>query len=140
MGRQMVATGQSEKGSEKPTLEEAAGSGALAETLTKDFKSHKVFLIESKKAFWANGTSLSTEGQDFLNNLSLLIGRTTGRIAVSETGPGNNPDAGILRAIAVIEYLSNKGIDKSRCGIATTATTPQTNSSPQQMLEIVLLE
>jgi chemotaxis protein MotB len=140
MGRQMVATGQSEKGSEKPTLEEAAGSGSLAETLTKDFKSHKVFLIESKKAFWANGTSLSTEGQDFLNNLGLLISRATGRIAVSETGPGNNPDGGIIRAIAVIEYLSSKGIDKSRCGIATTATTPQTNSSPQRMLEIVLLE
>jgi hypothetical protein len=140
IGRQMVATGQAEKGSEKPTLEEAAGSGSLAETLTKDFRSHKVFLIESKKAFWANGTSLSTEGQDFLNNLGLLIGRVPGRIAISETGPGNNPDIGIIRAIAVVEYLNGKGVAKNRCGIATKSTMPETNSGQERMLEIVLLE
>jgi len=140
MGRQMVATGQAEKGSEKPTLEEAAGSGSLAESLSKDFRSHKVFLIESKKAFWANGTSLSKEGQDFLNNLSLLINRDSGRISVSETGTGNNPDIGILRANAAAEYLSSKGVAKNRCGITTTTMMPQTNSLSQRMLEIVLLE
>ena len=103
----MVATGQAEKGSEKPTLEEAAGSGSLAETGLKDFRSHKVFLIESEKVFWASGTTLSTEGRDFLSNLGLLVSRVPGRIAVSEVGPGDNPDIGILRAIAVVEYLGS---------------------------------
>jgi hypothetical protein len=140
MGHQMVATGQAETGSEKPTLEEATGSGSLAESLTKDFRSHKVFLIESKKAFWANGTSLSVEGQDFLNNLSLLFEKVQGRITVSETGPGDNSDTGIIRANAVVEYLNSKGVAKSRCGITTTSMMSRTNSSSQRMLEIVVLE
>ena len=50
-----------------------------------------------------------------------------GRIAVSEVGPGNNPDAGINRAIAVIEYLCSKGVAKNRCSIGTRATMPETN-------------
>jgi len=140
MGRQMVATGQAEKGSEKPTLEESTGSGLLAQTQSKDFRSHKVFLIESKKAFWATGTSLSTEGRDFLSNLALLIGKSPCRIAISETGPGDNPETGIQRAIAAVEYLENNGIAKSRCGISTRTTMPQTNSKDERILEIVLLE
>jgi hypothetical protein len=139
MGRQMVATGQDEKGSEKPTLEEATGSGSLTETGT-DFRSHKVFLIESKKAFWASGTALSTDGRDFLNNFGLLVSRVPGRIAVSEVGPGNNPDIGILRAITVVEYLGSQGVPKSRCSIGTRATLPETNSRTERVLEIVLLD
>jgi hypothetical protein len=139
MGRQMEATGQAEKGSEKPTLEEATGSGSLAESGT-DFRSHKVFLIESKTAFWASGMTLSTNGRDFLNDLGLVVGKVPGLIAVSETGPGNNPDIGILRAIAVVDYLSGQGVSKSRCSIGTRATMPETNSKTGRVLEIVLLD
>ena len=139
MGRQMVATGQAEKGSEKPTLEEATGSGSLTETGT-DFRSHKVFLMESKEAFWASGTTLSTDGRDFLNNFSLLVSRVPGRIAVSEVGPGNNPDIGILRATAVVEYMGSQGVPKNRCSIGTRAIMPGTNSKTERVLEIVLLE
>jgi hypothetical protein len=140
MGHQMVATGQAEKGSEKPTLEEATGSGSLAETGQKDFRDHKVFVIESKKAFWASGTTLSTEGRDFLCNLGLFVSRVPGRIAVSEVGPGNNPDIGILRAIAVVEYLGSQGVPKSSCSIGTRATLPETNSKSERILEITLLD
>jgi hypothetical protein len=139
MGHQMVATGQNERGSEKPTLEDATGRGSLAET-TKDFRSQKVFLIESEKAFWGSGATITTEGREFLNCLALLLAKIPGRLAVSEVGPGNNPDTGILRAIAVVEYLGSKGVPKGRCGIGTRAIMPGTNLKTTRILEITLLE
>jgi chemotaxis protein MotB len=140
MGHQMPATGQAEKGSEKPTLEEAAGSGSLADTGLKDFRSRKVLLIESEKVVWASGTTLSTQGRDFLSNLCLLASVVPGRIAVSEVGSSENPDIGVLRAVAVVEYLGSQGVSKSRCSIGTRAILPETNFKTERMLEIVLLD
>jgi hypothetical protein len=56
VGPQAVAAGQQEKGSDKPTLEETQGSGLLAETKAEEFRTRKVFLIESRKVFgrWVN--------------------------------------------------------------------------------------
>jgi hypothetical protein len=139
MGHQMVATGQNEKGSEKPTLEGATGRGGLAET-AKDFRSQKVVLIESEKAFWSSGTTITTEGREFLDCLALLLAKIPGRLSVSEVGPGNNPDTGILRAIAAVEYLGGKGVPKSRCGIGTKAIMPGANLKTARILEITLLE
>jgi len=139
MGHQTVATGQNKRGSEKPTLEDATGRGSLAET-AKDFRSQKVFLIESEKAFWSSGTTITAEGREFLDCLALLLAKIPGRLSVSEVGPGNNPDTGILRAIAAVEYLSGKGIPKSRCGIGTKAIIPGTNLKTTRILEITLLE
>jgi hypothetical protein len=140
MGHQMVSAGQAEKGSEKPTLEESAGGGSLAESEPTDFRSQNVFLIESEKTFWGGGTTLSTQGRDFLNCLSVHFSRIPGRIAVSEVGPGENRDIGILRAAAVVEYLGSKGIPKSRCSIGTRAALPETNLKAMRTLEIILLE
>jgi len=140
VGHQMVASGQNEKGSEKPTLEEADGPGSLAETSTKDFRNQKVFLIESEKAFWGSAATISGEGREFLNCLAILLAKVPGRLAVSEVGPGNNTDLGILRAIAVVEYLVNQGVPKSRCSIGTRATLPETNLKTTRTLEITLLE
>ena len=140
MGHQMVAAGQAEKGSEKPTLEEAAGSGLLNETQTKDFRSQKVFMIESDKAFWGSGTALTAQGREFLNCLSMLLSKIPGRLSISEVGPGDNPDLGLFRAIAALEYLSRNGVPKSRCSITTRATLPETNLESHRTLEITLLE
>ncbi len=114
--------------------------GALAETKPKDFRSQKVFIIESEKAFLGRGTAISAEGREFLDSLALLLSKISGRIAVSEVGPGDNPDTGINRAIAVVEYLCGKGIPKNRCSVGTRATTPDTNYKTARILEITLLE
>ena len=140
MGRQMVASGQNEKGSEKPTLDNPSGPGALTESKPKDFRSQKVFIIESEKAFLGSGTAMSAEGREFIDSLALLLSKVSGRIAVSEVGPGNNPDTGINRAIAVVEYLCEKGVPKNRCSIGTRATTSETNYKTVRILEITLLE
>jgi hypothetical protein len=140
MGRQMVAAGQGQKGSEKPTLEESSDIGSLAETKNKDFRSQKVFIIESEKAFLGGGTAISAEGREFLDPLALLLSKIPGRIAVSEVGPGNSLNTGINRAVVVIEYLCDKGVPKNRCSIGTRATTPETNYKTMRILEITLLE
>ena len=140
MGHQMVSAGQAEKGSEKPTLEESADSGSMAESEPKDFRSQNVFTVESEKVFWGSGTALSTQGRDFLNCLSAHFSKIPGRIVISESGPGENRDTGILRAAAAVEYLGNKGISKSRCSIGTRAAMPETNLKAARTLEIILLE
>jgi len=140
MGRQMVAAGQVEKGSERPTLEEATGRGSLAKTGRDDFRTRKVFLIESKKVFWGSGTTLSTDGRDFLNILATFANKVQDRLVVSESAPGNNSDSAILRAVAVVEYLSGRGISKSRCNVATKNMVSKENLKNERMLEIVLLD
>jgi hypothetical protein len=140
MGHQMVSSGQGEKGSEKPTLENPSGPGSLAESKNKDFRNRKVFIIESEKAFLGSGIAVSAEGREFLDSLALLLSKVSGRIAVSEVGPGNNPDTGINRAVAVVEYLCGKGVPKNRCSIGTRATMPETNYKTSRILEITLLE
>jgi hypothetical protein len=140
MGHQMPASSQGIKGSEKPTLEEPSGVGGLIETKNKEFRNQKVFIIESEKAFLGSGTAISAEGREFLDPLALLLIKMPGRIAVSEVGPGNKPDTGINRAVAVVEYLCDKGVPKNRCSVGTRATMPETNYKTARILEITLLE
>jgi outer membrane protein OmpA-like peptidoglycan-associated protein len=140
MGHQAAAAGQDEKGSEKPTLEKGLGKSLLAETGPKDFRTRKIFLIESRKVFWASGTALSAEGRDFLDTLVSYLGKLPDRIIVSENGPGDNAELGTLRAVVVVEYLGVKGVSKDRCGIGIKAMSPDNNFKTERMLEISLLD
>lgn len=139
MGVQAVAAGQLEKGSEKPTLEQPSGKGLLAETEPHDFKNRKIFLIESNKVFWARGTTPSTEGRYFLNIMASYASKMPDRIVISEEGPGDNNELGILRAASVVEYLNHKGIAKDRCSIGAEGMLPNDNFKTERMLEISLL-
>jgi len=140
MGHQMVASGQGIKGSEKPTLEDPSGPGALLESKPKDFRSQKVFVVESSKAFLGSGTAFSADGREFLDPMALLLTKTQGKIAVTEAGPGNSPNMGINRSIAVIEYLCSKGVSKNRCSIGIRPTIPETNYKATRILEVTILD
>ena len=140
MGYQMPAAGQLEKGSEKPTLEEFQGTGMLAETEPADFRTRKIFLIESKKVFWAAGTTLSSDGRDFLDIVASFINTLPDRIIVSENGPGGDSELGIFRAIVVVKYLNSKGASKNRFSIGAKGMLPEETCKDQRMLEITLLE
>jgi flagellar motor protein MotB len=140
MGPETAATGQAEKGSEKPTLEGSQGTGMLAETKPEDFRTRKVFLLESKKVFWAAGTTLSRDGRDFLNILASFINSAPGRTVISENGPGENSELGILRAIVVVKYLSSKGVSKNRFSIGAKGMLPEEKFKAERMLEITLLD
>jgi flagellar motor protein MotB len=140
MGPQMTAAGQPEKGSEKPTLEKATGKGLLAETKPEDFRTRKIFLIESKKIFWAAGTTLSKDGRDFLNILASFANTLPDRIVINENGPGGDRELGILRAIVVVKYLNSCGVSKNRFSIAAKGMLPEENLKTERMLEITLLD
>jgi outer membrane protein OmpA-like peptidoglycan-associated protein len=140
MGSQAPAAGQLEKGSEKPTLEETQGKGLMKETPSGDFRTRKIFLVESKTVFWGAGTTLSPGGRDFLDTLASFAGKMTGRLVISEDGPGANVEQGLLRAIASLNYLTTKGIPKDRCSVAARGMSPDQSFETERMLEIVLLD
>jgi hypothetical protein len=140
IGPQALAAGQLEKGSEKPTLEENKGSGLMAETEPGDFRTHKIILVKSKKIFWATGTTLSKDGRDFLGTMALFAGKIPERIVVSENGPGDDPQLGLLRAVSAVKYLNSKGIPKDRCSIGMKGMMLDKNSDTERMFEIALLD
>jgi len=166
MGPQSLAAGQLEKGSEKPTLEETHGGGLLAETEPLDFRTRKIFAVESKSIFWAAGTALSSSGHDFLDNLAAFLSSVPDRLIISEGGPprpkaadgtreasnanppAEDPELGLRRAIVVVKYLTRKGIPQDRFSIGMEGMRPDSdepgraeqNRTGERTLEIVLLD
>jgi len=136
----MVSQTIAEKGSEKPTVEETTGKGLLAETKPEDFRTNKIFVIESRKIFCATGTVLSVTGRDFLNILASFVSKMPDQLVISENGSGDNSELGILRAISVVKYLENKGISKDHCSVGTKSMLPDKIFNAERMLEIALLD
>jgi flagellar motor protein MotB len=135
------AKGQADLGSEKPTLENATNNKSLKETRNDNFKTDKVFLVESSKIFWADGVALSGEGKKFLDAIALFTNQTPGRLIISEDGPFlKHDDLGIFRAIVATEYLCGKGVLKNRCNIAPKPTSKTEDLNTKRMLEITFLE
>jgi len=139
LGAQATAAGQLEKGSEKPTLEETRGKGLLKETPAGDFRSRKIFLVESKTVFWGVGTTLSPSGRDFLDTLASFLSKMPDRIVICEAGPSPEDQQGLVRAATVLNYLTGKGISKDRCSIAARGMSPDRSFQTQRMLEVALL-
>ena len=168
VGSQAPAAGQFGKGSEKPTLQGEQGAGLLKETQAGDFRTRKIFLIESNTVFWGAGTTLSPSGREFLDTLASFAAKIPDRVVISETGPedgvvgrpysvageekdatpGQKPttgyqlpttDPGLVRAAAVLNYLIRKGLAKDRCSLAVRGMSPDRSFQAQRMLEIALL-
>jgi len=150
--KQIVATEQLDKGSEKPTLMKGLESTLKEDAEPVDFHSGKVFLLSSKRLFWGKGTAVSFEGRNTLSTIASLFKETPGRIVISENGPGDDEDSeqfGLPRAWTVMEYLTTKqGLDKGRFSLAVD-TLQRDHKDGQQAhsqakagrrLEIVLLK
>lgn len=140
MGRRSPASKQADTGSEKPTLEEKSDNMGFSSSDLKEFRSRKVFLLESKIAFLANGVALSKEGRNFLDSLAMLIKEEPCQIVISETGGENNVDLGISRSMNVMKYLTARGIRGDNCNIGIKSISPLENLNDNRMLEIVLLD
>lgn len=140
MGPQSLAAGQLAKGSEKPTLEEGPGQGLLAESQPEDFRTRKIFVVESQDVFWAAGVTLSAGGRDYLDTLAAFAANVSDRLVVTESGPGDDPEIGLRRAIVVVKYLADKGIKQDRCSIGTAGMRPEEEPDTKRKLEIALLD
>jgi outer membrane protein OmpA-like peptidoglycan-associated protein len=139
-GPQAIAAGQSEKGSERPTLEETQGKGLLADTQSEDFRTRKVFVIESNKVFWGAGATLSRDGRDFLDTLAAFAAKVPGRIVIAENGPGSDSEIAYNRALRTLTYLASRGVSKDRCCIGTRGTLPRQSADTERTLEIAILD
>ena len=144
------------EGSEKVTLEGGWEAGLKKETEpteSADFHNRKVFLIPSKRIFWAKGTVISSEGRNILATMASFLKEVPNRIVISENGPGDEEEEqfGLLRAWAVMEYLTTKqGLDKGWFSISAASTLTryglesgepgQPRPEAERRLEIVLLE
>ncbi len=139
-------TEQLDKGSEKPTLETGKKDNLKKETFPPKFNQRKIFLADSKKIFWGNGTLISKQGQKTLTNLAKLLNTQPGRVVISENGKNNKTKKlGLKRACAVVSYLTEKwGLDKKMFSVSaiTNLTNLQENinGNTKRLLEITLLE
>jgi outer membrane protein OmpA-like peptidoglycan-associated protein len=140
IGPQSLAAGQLAKGSEKPTLDESPGNALLAESQPEDFRTRKIFVVESKDVFWAAGITLSARGREYLDTLAAYAGNLPDRLIVSESGSGDDPELGLRRAIVIVKYLADRGISKDRCSIGMAGMRPRDEAGAERTLEIVLLD
>jgi len=134
------AASEAEQGSERPTLESTSDGKSLAKTGPKDFRSQRVFLIESKKVFVSDRVVLTGEGREFLDSVALFVSKTPARVVIAEVGSGEKDELGTDRTIAVIKYLGGKGVPKERCNMGIKGTLPEKVFKAERMLEITLLE
>ncbi len=151
---QIQATADLDEGSEKPTLDTGFVDRTKEETEPLDFHSRKVFLIESKRIFWAKGAAISSEGRNIMSILASFLKEMPSRIVISENGPDEDEDSeqlGLPRAWAVLNYLATvQNLDKKRFSISAASTLAPHQlgvslssigaGEPERMLEIVLLE
>jgi len=144
---QLISVEAHEKGSEKPTLERGYEDNLEKETEPADFRSRKVFLIDSEDIFWGKGTSISSNGKKTLRTMALFLKKVPSRVVISEhvLNRRNGDMLGLQRAWAVIEHLTTKqGLDKKQFSISavTTLSDEFQNSKlkSERTLEIVLLE
>ncbi len=155
--RQIDASQNVAKGSEKSSLAAGLEGGVQEEKESVDFHRQKVFLISSKTIFWGKSSVISSEGRNIMATMASFLRQMPSRVVVSENGPVDDESSrqfGLSRAWAVVEYLTTKqNLDKNWFSIAaatTLAGAPQegpgsneparTGTEPERKLEVVLLE
>jgi len=136
----LVAAGDGQTGSERPTLENTPNGKSMKETHTPDYKRAKVFVIESSKMFWGQGQTISAEGGHLLDTMAAFFNKMPGQIVICERGPVDNAELSITRSVAVICRLANKGISKDRFNISAKTMIEGGNAPKEQQLEIVLTD
>lgn len=149
---QLMSVEAHAKGSEKPTLARGPQDNLEQETQPADFRTRKVFLIDSEDIFWGKGTSISSNGKKTLGTMALFLKELPSRVVISEHVLDSHSGEllGLQRAWAVVEYLTTKqGLNKNRFSISAVTTlsdelqNPKSKTSkltPERTLEIVLLE
>jgi hypothetical protein len=127
------------KGSEKPTKDKKSNGKSMKRTPSKDFRNHRVFVIESSQVFWSKGTALTAEGRKFLKTLAIFINKIPSRVIISEYGP-NDTQLGLQRAWAAVEYLAEAGISPDMCSISTQTTLAEQKPANERTFEVTLLD
>jgi len=145
---------QLDKGSEITTSKQGSTDGLMKEMRPIDLQTGVALLISSKKVFWAQGTTLSPEGQRIMDTMALFLRESPSRIVISENGPVNDRadgNFGLPRAWAVMNYLTQKqNLDRERFSISAegalaqgsfTSAVPGTGrTESERVVQILLLQ
>jgi flagellar motor protein MotB len=145
---------QPEYGSDKPTRDQAQPdeAGVLQEDVqTADYHRYKLFRIASRKVFLGRGVVLSAEGRYLLAVMAAFLKEVPGQIVLSENGSDGqdtDPETGLARACAMLEFFKRQDLDPQRFSISAGAMMPQAEAQDQtgrgtgdeRRLEIVLLD
>ncbi len=154
LNQRIWAVAEPEQGSEKPTnvTRDMTRDGTLRQDIeTADYRTHKVFLIPSRRVFLGQSAVLSPEGRYLLAVMAAFLREVPGRVVLSENGAGQQDgELGLSRAWAVAEYLATlRTLDRERFSISAQTTltletagadTAQRSDQRERVLEIVLLE
>jgi len=120
------------KGSEKPTSSQVLKEGLLEESKIVNLNTGIAFLISSKKLFWGQGSTLSSEGREIMDLMTPFLKGSPSRFVISENGPENAQAGkyfGLPRAWAVVEYLTReRNLDSDRFSISAEGTLNKMNS------------
>jgi len=127
------------KGSEKPTTDSKSSDKTMKNTFAKDFRNHRVFVIESSTVFWSKGPALTSQGRLFLQTLAAFTKKVPSRIVISEYGPDDS-QLGLQRAWSAAECLMNAGIPADLCNISAQTTLARQSIPKERMFEITLLD
>jgi flagellar motor protein MotB len=130
---------ETKKGSEKPTADSKASGKTMKNTFDKDFRNHRVFVIESSTVFWSKGSALTSQGRHFLKTLAAFAKKVPGRIVISEYGPDDS-QLGLQRAWSAAECLMDAGIAPDLCNISAQTTLVKQTTPKERMFEITLLD
>jgi hypothetical protein len=130
---------ETKKGSEKPTNDAESGVKTMKNTFAKDFRNHRVFVMESGKVFWSKGAALTSQGRYFLQTLAAFINKVPSRIIISEYG-ADDSQLGLQRAWAAVECLVDAGISPDMCNISAQTTLDKPGVPRERMFEITLLD
>lgn len=104
-----------------------------------DFKNLKVFTIASEKLFWGDGVAISRSGQKLLHSLSILFKIVPSRVVISENGPHTDQQMAIKRSLAIVEYMTLRGLESNNFSV-TTSSMMRSGQRDRRMLVITLLD
>jgi flagellar motor protein MotB len=130
---------ETRKGSEKPTADSESNGKTMKNTFAKDFRDHRVFLIESSQVFWSKGSALTSQGRYFLKTLAAFTRKMPGRIVISEYGPDDS-QLGLQRAWSAADCLIDAGIPSDMCNISAQTTLARQSAPKERMFEITLID
>jgi chemotaxis protein MotB len=142
----------SDKGSEKPVVDNDLKRGLMEESMQIDFEGGIVFLVSSQNVFLGKGKLISQGGREMLDTLAVFLRGVQSRIVIREGGPDveNNSFLGLPRAIEVVEYLTRQNaLNRKRFSISSMSTLADENSvdikvdrqnEGGRILEIALLD
>jgi chemotaxis protein MotB len=139
-----------DKGSESPTLTTGTENNLKQEYPPADLSSSRIFLMPSADIFLGKGQALSASGKNFLATMASFLKEIPCRVVISEISAGNenNEQAGMQRAMAIVEYLTTKQrLESQRFSISQAGLLPKDsikdtlkNPKTARVLEIALLE